>query len=650
MIQFITNRTDQLVKSINTIVTNEPTVPDNLSNVVGIDLETTGLDFIRNEILLLIIGDKDNQYVYDWTSWDELVRISFILELTKKYTQFIGHNLGFDLPFLMRRCGSDIFDNCDIYDTMVSEQILIKGTTKSASLDATLQRRLKIEPLSKHIRMEFTLMSNTTPFFDDRHIRYAAEDVQYLESLKEIQQNLIRKFGSNELAYYNNNCVKVTSKMKSDGIKINVGYWTELYKQNLNQVDILEQQLDEELLKLGYKQKRPRFKQRNIQTDIFGKNDTIVENKNINNVNYGSPKQIIEIFKQLKQPVPKTTKEDKDSIGEATLQQYLIDRPNTPLKSFIELLINYKDVSKKANTFGKEWLEKFVDEEGFVHGSLKVNTTATGRFASTQPNLQQIPADNRYRNCFISRFDGGKIWTADYSGAELKILASLSNDEVMIDLIKNDKDAHGYAATPVYRYLYKDDSAIVDKNNHKDFRAKMKNVIFGLLYGAGVSKIAELLDISKVRAEKVYEIIGETFPDVFKYLDNVSEFGISNGYIVFEDQWKQRRWFEEVKSQPWLSSSDKSKIERFCKNTPIQGINAQMIKVALTNIDDYIVENNLNSMIVLTVHDEIVVDVHPDEFGHTEKFKEIMKSSADMFLKGGIEMVVDDKLDNYWSK
>jgi DNA polymerase-1 len=423
-----------------------------------------------------------------------------------------------------------------------------------------------------------------------------------------------------------------------------------LYKYNLGQVDLLEKQLDDELDRLGYKQRKPRFKVRNIQTDIFGTDNTIVENKCVNNINYGSPKQIIEIFKQLHQTVPRSSKEDKNSIGEATLQQYLIDRPNTVLKDFIELLIQYKDVSKKANTFGKDWLRKFVDEDGYVHGSLKVNTTTTGRFASTQPNLQQIPADNRYRNCFISRFDNGKIWTADYSGAELKILASLSGDKTMIDLINRDSDIHGYVATRVYRFLYKETSAIVDKNNHKDFRTKMKNVIFGLLYGAGVSKIAELLDISKIRAEKVYSIMSETLPDVFKYLDNVSEFGVKNGYIIFEDKWKQRRWFEEVLSSGFVSKSDKSKIERFCKNTPIQGINAQMVKVALTNIDNYIVTNNLRSKIVLTVHDEIVVDVPPTELDHCSNFKKLMKEAGDMFLNNGIEMEVEDVINKYWTK
>ena len=165
-----------------------------------------------------------------------------------------------------------------------------------------------------------------------------------------------------------------------------------------------------------------------------------------------------------------------------------------------------------------------------------------------------------------------------------------------------------------------------------------------------MSKIAELLDISKIRAEKVYSIMSETLPDVFKYLDNVSEFGVKNGYIIFEDKWKQRRWFEEVLSSGFVSQSDKSKIERFCKNTPIQGINAQMVKVALTNIDNYIVTNNLESKIVLTVHDEIVVDVPPTELDCCSNFKKLMKEAGDMFLNNGIEMEVEDVISDYWTK
>jgi DNA polymerase I-like protein with 3'-5' exonuclease and polymerase domains len=644
MVKFVTTRKDHQVTL--------PTL-DNLVEVehylkkldyVGLDLETTGLIHNHDQILLVVVGNRENVFVIDYTSFEADQLTALFKSIRGKV---IGHNLGFDLPFILHRHGRYLFKTSQIYDTLVAEQVITKGTKLSVSLDNSVKRRLGINVFDKGIRMEFIGMSKTNPTFYDRHINYAAADIEYLENLKLAQDNYITRYSQEELLSYNNQVTLVASQMKVDGMYVDVQAWTDLYYTNLKRADELEVLMDGELDKVGLKQRKKRVKQRTVQLDLLG-GVTDVVNKNLDNINYSSSTQVIDIFIQLNESVPKSAKEDKNSIGEATLQQYLITNPNTKLRHFLELLLEYKVVGKRANTFGKKWVEKFVDNKSRVHPTFKVNFTDTGRFSCSNPNLQQIPSDKRFREAFVG--EGGRsIFTCDYSSAELRILASLSKDQVMLDLLRTNGDLHGYAATKAYRYLFKDQNAIVDKNNNSEFRGKMKNVIFGLLYGAGVQRIAELLDINKSKAEKVYEILQKTFPQAFDYLEKVASFGVDNGYVLVDSKWNQRRWFKEFFDNSYLTKTQKSAIERYCKNTPIQAQNGQMMKKALVDVYNFIEEHHLGSRIISTVHDEMVIEIGEGEEKYSENFALLMKQAGDYFLEG-IEMEAEPSIKKCWSK
>jgi DNA polymerase I-like protein with 3'-5' exonuclease and polymerase domains len=972
MVYFVTNRAEQNMVSPNkglAIIDSLPTVsPFAGSNYVGLDLETTGLVFNRDEILLIVLGNENDQYVIDWYGFKDSVGIASFFDTANRY---IGHNLLFDLPFLMHRGVS--FSNDQIYDTMIAEQVLIKGTKKSASLKESLGRRLKITDIDKDIRMEFVKMRKFVPQFDNRHIEYAASDVKNLFNLRGKQMEHLIRFKQVELTELNNKNVVVSARMKVNGMMIDGDKWVGLYKQMQEHTESLEILMDKQLEKHGIIQRRVRNKKRAQQIDMFGGNSVEVTNKNVLNINYASPSQCLGVFKALGLPIPKSAKEDKKSVGEATLQQYLISYPDTILKDFIETLIDYKISVKLSKSFGKKWLDKNVDERGRIHATFAVNSTSTGRYKCIEesqlvmtvggykpikkikvgdyvysydsegklrinkvlnkiysgykkvikinyasqgrgsrkgslvctpdhlirvnqgewkkavdlttkdklwhlyraqdhlegvairprlygvnsfmekeqdiikkeffkvpsefhvhhvdhnsannsllnlaimtceahsryhslnhklggdytkegkerkyvyqpsknrivltkyqvlrmiyasggsptkvimdfqtfkdkafevgidlslvrkrfskglyisrarvkkalfnsintekaartlgigtkalkelcsyysveysnhrfesieeldyanvydltiendsnfivqelnvhncssPNLQQIPSNVNYRQCFIAP-KGRKIWTCDYSSAELRILASLSRDSVMLGILSQGGDLHSYAATPVLRYLRNADDVIVSKKENADFRTSMKNVIFGLLYGAGTNKIAELLDISKFKAEKVYDILTKTFPSSFEYLEKMSRFGVSNGYIVVDEKLNQRRWFEAYfDNGGYLDRSERGIVERASKNTPIQATNGQMMKTALLYVDEYIQTSNLSSFIVSTVHDEMVVEVGQGEEEHCLQFENLMKRAGDEFLDG-VQMEVESKLLDYWSK
>lgn len=642
MIYFVTNRKDENLVTPSSTVKVIDTLPTfGGTGLCGFDLETDGLVFNRNRILLIILGNETDQYVIDWYGFKGKVELSQIFD---KNVTYLGHNLLFDLPFIMRE-GVDI-DADKVYDTMVVEQILTKGTKLSVSLKATLDRRLKVTDVDKDIRKEFVAMKSRVPIFDNRHIEYAAGDVKYLFGIRNKQVAWLKRLNQEQLADLNNKNVVISSRMKVTGAHIDKTMWLGLYSQMIDHCDQLELKMDDALAKVGLLQRKKRRKVRHEQLNAFGGMSTPIVNKNVNNINYASPSQLVQIFKQLGLPVPKESKEDKDSIGEATLQQYLIEH-DTPLEEFIHLLIDYKVSVKLASSFGIKWVQKHVDDNDRIHPTFSVNATATGRFKCQNPNLQNIPSNINYRKCFTAE-KGYKIWTCDYSSAELRILASLSRDEVMLRILSEGGDLHGYVGTPVYRYIYNDKEAIVSKKSNPEFRTSIKNVIFGILYGAGIGKIGELLNISKSRAEKVYAILEKTYPQAFEYLGKMSKFGVEKGYVIIEPKMNQRRYFKEFE-KGYLISKERGVIERASKNTPIQGTNGQMMKLALVYVDEYIRENKLESRIISTIHDEMVVEVREGEEEHCLQFERLMKRAGDEFLDG-VEMETESKLLNYWSK
>jgi DNA polymerase I-like protein with 3'-5' exonuclease and polymerase domains len=536
---------------------------------------------------------------------------------------------------------------------METELTLIKGTMHSASLKNTLKRRLGIDTLDKNITIEFTYMSPTEPYFEDRHINYAAEDVLYLEDIRDAQMIHINKLGQQELTQTNNDMVVVTSYMKVKGMYLNKDKWMKLYYHNIKMCDQLELQMDEELKRIGLPQK-PRIKQRYVQTDLLGGTVDVV-NKNINNIYYASPDQIKQIFKYFKLTLPKVFKKvkgkeskEEDTTGTAELEEYLLSKPNIILAPFLRLLIDYRVYKKRVSTYGQSFLEKYLDNDGRIRSDFKINRTATGRMSSSNPNVQNIPALVEFRECFEGE-GMNNLYTCDLSQAELRILASLADDEVLKGLFNEGKDLHGYLATPVFRYLYGDQNAIVSSKENKEFRTLMKKVNFSIVYGASDSKVAKILNVPKQKGAKVLSVMRKTIPKTFEFLERQEMLGQTVGKIKFDNVYNQIRYFENVIKGEKLSEQALAAIGRESKNCAIQGQNGQMVKLALVNIFNYIRANNLKSFLISTVHDEIVVEVVEGEEVHCENYKKFMQNAGDYFLSG-VKMEAEGSLNKVWSK
>lgn len=670
MIYFVTGR-DQPNVSFTPAKVNDVASFMMFRKEICLDIEANGLDPYLTTPLLVVIGDRYDQYVIDINgiSGEAKKRIAELLETQK----VIGHNLKYDYKVLKAQLG---WEFRDVWDTMIAEQRLVMGASKedgvSAGLEATLKRRLKKElPQPKSTRNEFLAMDRKS-LFDDRHVEYAAGDVGFLMDVVDEQKRLLEKFGQTWFVRdIEMKLVPILGDMELEGMVFDQEAWLKrLDIDHFRKLD-LEQQMDAEIRKLskdypqvlGGRYTRKRKQCVVEQHSLFGK-PVKYESENKGNINYGSSKQVLEIFNRL-DIVPPQDNKGKPTLAADQVEQWLLDAPDTnPLYQFMTYFQEYQKMKKAVSSYGEDWIDNFVNPvTGKVHTEFRQCGTKTGRFAcgstsNGKPNFQQMPRSDLYRNCFGTRH-GYKIVGCDLGGAELVILAANSGDQKLFELVKGDM--HYYLATQCWRAIWKhrgdDDKAetfVVSKEENKDLRQLQKNVNYGLSYGATAMRIAETLGVSLEEGEIVEQTIKNELPDAFSYLDRKAEEGIRQGYIVLSERSKSRRWFPAItkanKAKTKVSRHEVSKVERLCKNAPIQGTQADMLKEAMVELDYYIRFHNVDAFMLLQIHDELQVAYREDQDWFPPEVARIMTEVANRYLTDGITMSADFDIGDRWKK
>lgn len=636
---------------------------------LGFDIETTGLKFFLHQPLLTVIGTPEVCYVVDNTErsgWPLNEVLDFPGNTDKLW---LGHNLKFDFGFAFYRCVPPLL-KC--YDTQVTEQCLVKGLDASftqgkqkkkvpgvsVSLKATLYRRTGNNTMEKAVRDEFPLMSFRSATFSTRHIEYAGGDITELWEIREEQLRVARLMEQELQVDLNNAVVPCVALMEARGVLMDQKKWLDAAQLRIDEVERIELEMDEYLRTQGYPQKL-RKKTRSYQLDMFGGTPKLAQNKNLNNINYNSSKQLLGLFENMGWDTPEDQK-GKATFGKGEIDRFILNNFDSPQKELLRLLKEYKVSLKRMSSFGETFLEKLNPAGGTMHTTYSTNKTVTGRFGSSDPNLQQIPGEQIYRECFIAR-PGYKIFTADYSSAELRILASMSGDKVMLELV--DGDLHSALATPVWRIIYDDPTLVIDPKVHEKERKKSKIVTFSKLYGATVAKTALILNIPLDVAQQCEAAMRAVIPEAFAFLDRQGEFAAEHGYLLFNDVVKSRRFFPEIirlnaEGLPQLRDEaanmtdyEVGAIGRKASNAPMQGTNGDMMKIAIVNLTHWIVRNNWPDYILLQVHDELVIEMLDDETVNerAEKYAEIMNKAANKFLKG-LKMKTEWKLAPHWSK
>ncbi len=320
--------------------------------------------------------------------------------------------------------------------------------------------------------------------------------------------------------------------------------------------------------------------------------------------NLNSPKQLGEVlFEKMGLPSGKKTKTGYSTSAQI-LEKLAEDYP------IVNNILKYRQASKLKSTYA-DGLVNFIGEDGRIHGSFNQTITATGRISSTEPNLQNIPArtelGQEIRKAFVAK-EGCVFLDADYSQIELRLLADMSGDSNLIESYKSDADIHKITASKVFK------TPLLEVT--KTQRRNAKAVNFGIVYGISSFGLSQDLSISRKEAENYIKQYFETYPDVKKFLDNTVRAAKNDGYTTTMSG--RRRPIPELASGNFMQRAFG---ERAAMNAPIQGSAADIIKIAMINVDKALRDAGLNAKIVLQVHDELLIEAPVSE---AELAKEII--------------------------
>ena len=333
-------------------------------------------------------------------------------------------------------------------------------------------------------------------------------------------------------------------------------------------------------------------------------------------INLGSPKQLqVVLFDELDMPKTKRTKTGYTTDADAL--QSLYEKTEHP---FLTALLRHRDVSRLRQTI--EGLLKTVAPDGRIHTTFNQTIAATGRLSSTDPNLQNIPIrteeGRRIREAFVVGAGFDCLMTADYSQIEMRIMAHLSEDALLIEAFRSGRDFHAVTAARVFDVEPSDVTA--------GMRAKIKAMNYGLAYGLSAFGLGQQLRIDPAEARGLMDEYFETFGGVRAYLGGVVDEARRTGFT--ETIWGRRRYLPDLTSD---NRQRREMAERMALNAPIQGSAADLIKVAMLNVDQAIREAGLRSRMLLQVHDELVLEVAAGERDELDRLvREQMGAAAEL--------------------
>lgn len=344
--------------------------------------------------------------------------------------------------------------------------------------------------------------------------------------------------------------------------------------------------------------------------------------------NINSPKQLGHIlFEKLEMPYGKKTKTGYSTAADV-LEKLAVEYP------LVSKILEYRQLAKLKSTYA-DGLANFIEEDGRIHTNFQQTVTATGRLSSTDPNLQNIPIrmelGRMIRKVFLPK-DGYVFVDADYSQIELRILAHMSGDEMLIQAYREAQDIHRMTASQVFHTPFEEVTDLQRRN--------AKAVNFGIVYGISSFGLSQDLSISKKEAQEYIERYFESYPKIKEFLDGCVEKARKDGYSV--TMFGRRRPLPEISSSNFMQRSFG---ERIAMNAPIQGTAADIIKIAMNRVHRRLIDEGLKSRLLLQVHDELLIEAAPDEVDEVKKIlDEEMKGAADL----SVELEIDTHTGKNW--
>lgn len=593
--------------------------------VVELDTETMGLDPYTKELLTVQLGCADFQVVIDCASVD--------IQLFKNYIEnpqrmFLGWNIKFDLKFLYHQRIIPM----KVYDGYLAEKLLWLGYPAGMhemSLKAASIHYLGVD-MDKSVRGKIIQTGLTEDV-----IMYAAGDVSYLGKIRDKQLIELEKKGLLKAIDFENEFVKCLAYIEYCGAKLDIDKWKVKITTDLNNLERYEAQLNDWVENSQFASK---YCSINMQGDLFSGFDT----KPRCHINWTSSQQVIPLFEDLGldlKVLDKKTKHYKKSVDIKVVE------PQSPKSPLIPIYINFKKAAIIVNTFGQKFLGLINPVTGRIHANFNQLGTDTGRLSSTEPNLQNLPHDALTRSCFISE-KGNKWISADYSGQESYLMASMANDEAMLDELTNGSgDLHSLTAKMVFQQIPRDMPLKDIKKNFKELRQEAKGYEFCFNYGGQDSTLIRNYGLDAKRAKEIYENYMSGFAGLKRYQDFRRVDVMRKGYILLSpitghkayiydyDELKRQmekqedpefwEYYREMKRDaPECDTVQavrrlarrKAESEKQSINYPIQAAGALCFKLASIKLFNWLLKNNLLFTVkyCIPVHDEINLEA-PDE-------------------------------------
>jgi DNA polymerase-1 len=535
------------------------------------DTETTGIDANDAELVGMSFSIKPGEAYYIPCPPDQK-RTKAILALFEplfndKSKTWIGQNTKYDMLVLK---WYDVELKGKIFDTMLAHYVIEPDGKRS--MDQLSAKYLGYEPV--HIE-ELIGKKGKTGQGSMRDVElekikeYAAEDADITLQLKNILLPQLKEKEVEKVFYeVENPLVKVLTDMEFEGIRI-----------------------DEDFLKDYSKE---------LEKDAKKAEDSVYKLAGVR-FNLASPKQLGEVlFDKLKlDPSAKKTKTGQYQTGEDVLLKLAAKG-----EKIADDILVFREMTKLKSTYVDSLPLLINKKTGRVHTTYGQAVAVTGRLASNNPNLQNIPVrtdrGKEIRKAFIPRDSKHILLSADYSQIELRIVASISGDKNMCKAFKDGTDIHTATAARVYN--------VDEKSVTKEMRYKAKSVNFGIIYGQGAFGLADNLGISRKEGKEIIDNYKQQFPGIQKYMDETINFAREHGYV--QTIMGRKRWLRDINSSNFTV---RGFAERNAINSPIQGTAADMIKLAMIKVHAAMKKEGFKSRMILQVHDELVFDATKDE-------------------------------------
>ena len=567
--------------------------------VIGLDTETTDLDPYLARLRLIQLASPDGVYLIDLNHFanSDLARGDALAPLRRLLSSprpiKIAHNAKFDAKFIKHNLGVDLVG---LFDTLLASQLVSAGDIEERhGLEAIAGRYLN-EAVDKTERL-----SNWEFELSEAQLEYAARDAAVLIPLREKLVDRIKSLGLIQCAQLEFECVMPVVDLELAGFYMDKHRW-------LEQLAIVEEKRGEvanelqEMLGEGV-----------AQASLFGPPRA--------NINLDSQQQVSEALTRLGIPLPDSTRNWK-------LQPLAVQYP------VVAKLLEYRTMQKALTSYGQNMIEFINPKTGRLHADFRQIGAPTGRFACTNPNIQQVPHAVEYRRCFMGHPAGRRLVIADYSQIELRILAEFSGDEAFINAFKSGADLHKVTAAQVFGV-----SAEQVTKEQRDFAKRLN---FGVVYGIGAQRFSMMTGLGQTESEDVLRKYFATYRKLDAYLRESANRAVSD---------KEARTGSGRLVKFNYDPSDRQQVsmtQRNGKNAPIQGTSADILKRALRLLSDELRETS--AKIVNIIHDEIVVEVDEGESEDiAQKVERGMVAAGQEFLQT-VPVKVEAQIACEWTK